>query len=257
MSKEVAKQTESDLPVLPKQFIGMGTGLQNVEEKDLLIPRINVASGNSKALAKGTEQYVPGLSGGDIYSTVTGHIYGPEILVAPLWYSNNRVLFDPNGKIECTSPDGKTGGQIEPKGCEFCKYSAWESGKDGVGTACTLFLNFAVAILGNGPATLGSISFKNTSTRVSNKWNTLIQGRRALNPDTGDVEQVLSCLGMYTYSVVTVNGKKGAYYAPNINNAVENKGMVPDKDVQRVLELYLRFKNRELKISSAEVELDG
>ena len=119
MSKEVAKQTESDLPVLPKQFIGMGTGLQNVEEKDLLIPRINVASGNSKALAKGTEQYVPGLSGGDIYSTVTGHIYGPEILVAPLWYSNNRVLFDPNGKIECTSPDGITGGQIEPKGFEF------------------------------------------------------------------------------------------------------------------------------------------
>ena len=257
MSKEVAKITKAELPVLPKALVGLGTGLSNVEEKDLLIPRIALASGNSKALAKGTEQYVPGLKNGDIYSTVTGEIYGEEILVAPLWYSNNRVLFDPAGKIECTSPDGKTGGQITPEGCHQCKHQAWGSGKDGVGTDCTLFLNFAVAILGKGPAKLGSISFKNTSSRIANKWNTLIEGREAINPETGEIEQLTACLGMYKYSVVTVNGKKGAYYAPNINNAEENGGLVPEKDIQRVTELYLRFKNHELSISSAEVGLDG
>ena len=257
MSTEVAKLTKKELPVLPKELVGLGTGLINVEEKDLLIPRIALASGNTKALAKGTEQFVPGLKSGDIYSTVTGTIYGEEILVAPLWYTNNRVLFDPAGKIECTSPDGKTGGTITPEGCHLCKHQAWGSGKDGVGTDCTLFLNFAVAILGKGLAKLGSISFKNTSSRIASKWNTLIEGREALNPDSGEIEQLTSCLGMYKYSVVTVNGKKGAYYGPNINNAEENEGRVPEKDMERVKALYLRFKNHELAISSAEVGLDG
>ncbi len=257
MSTAVAKITKSELPVLPTEFIGLGTGLSNVEEKDLLIPRIALASGNTKALAKGTEQYIPNLKNGDIYSTVTGKIYGEFILVAPLWYSNNRVLFDPSGKIECTSPDGKTGGQITPDGCHLCKHQAWGSGENGVGTDCTLFLNFAVAILGQGPAKLGSISFKNTSSRIASKWNTLIEGREALNPETGEIEQLTACLGMYKYSVVTVTGKKGAYYAPNINNAEENEGKVPEKDIERVKALYLRFKNHELAISSAEVGLDG
>jgi hypothetical protein len=104
---------------------------------------------------------------------------------------------------------------------------------------------------------LGSISFKNTSSRIASKWNTLIEGREALDPDTGEIIQLTACLGMYKYSVVTVTGKKGAYYAPNINNAEDNDGLVPAKDIKRVLELYARFKNHELKISSAEVELDG
>jgi hypothetical protein len=255
MSQAVAKQTQSELPVLPKAALGLGTGLSNVEEGDLLVPRISIASGNCKALAKGTEQHVRGLTPGDIYNTVTGHIYGEKILIAPLWFTKNRILFDPDWKIECSSPDGKTGGTITPEGCKECVHSTWGSGENGVGTSCTLFLNFAVAILGPGVAKLGSISFKNTSSRVSDKWNSLIEGREALNPDTGDIEQLLACLGAYEYSVVTVPGKKGAYYAPAINNAEENKGSVPDKDVARVLELYMRFKTDELEISSAQVNL--
>jgi hypothetical protein len=255
MSTAVAKQTKSELPMLPQAAIGLGTGLSNVEESDLLVPRISIASGNCKALAKGTEQHVKGLTPGDIYNTVTGHIYGEKILIAPLWFTKNRILFDPDWKIECSSPDAKTGGQLNPEGCGTCKYQVWGSGENGVGTACTQFLNFAVGILGEGTAKLGSISFKNTSSRVSDKWNSLIEGREAKNPETGGIEQLLACLGMYEYTVVTVPGKKGAYYAPAINNAEENKGMVPEKDVVRVLELYMRFKKQELAISSAEVDL--
>lgn len=255
MSKAVAKTTKSELPMLPTAARGLGTGLSNVEESDLLVPRISIASGNCKALAKGTEQHVRGLTPGDIYNTVTGQIYGEKIIIAPLWFSKNRIMFDPDWKIECSSPDGKTGGQLNPEGCSTCKYGAWGSGENGVGTACTLFLNFAVAILGPGVAKLGSISFKNTSSRVSDKWNSLIEGREALNPDTGEIEQLLACLGAYEYTVVTVPGKKGAYYAPAINNCEDNEGLVPDKDVERCLELYLRFKSQELSISSADVNL--
>lgn len=254
MSTAVAKITRAELPVLSSSMAGFGTGLQNVKEKDLLVPRISIASGNSKALAKGTEQYIKGLEPGDLYNTVTGEVFGEKVTVAPLWFSRNRILFDPNWKIECSSPDGETGGQLTPEGCDKCVHSEWGSGKDGSGTACTEFLNFAVAILGDGPAKLGSISFKNTSQRVAHKWNTLIMGREARD----EAENIVSMpcfLGAYEYSVVSVPGKKGAYHAPSINNAVENRGLVPEKDIARVTDLFQRFNNREINISSAEVEL--
>jgi hypothetical protein len=255
MSTAVAKVTKAELPVLPQGLVGLGTGLQNVKEKDLLVPRIGIASGHGKALAKGTEQYIKGLQAGDLYNTVTGEIFGEKILVAPLWFSRNRILFDPNWKIECSSPDGETGGQITPEGCNQCKYSAWGSGDQGNGTACTEFLNFAVAILGDGPAKLGSISFKNASQRVGHKWNTLIEGREALDPETGDIVQLPCFMGVYEYGVVTVLGKKGAYHGPSINNAEANGGVLLEKDVKRVTELFRRFNNHELTISSAEVGL--
>jgi hypothetical protein len=83
----------------------------------------------------------------------------------------------------------------------------------------------------------------------------LIEGREALDAESGEIIQLPCFLGLYEYSVVTVPGKKGAYYAPAINNAEENGGMVPAKDVKRVTELFQRFNNRELNISSAEVGL--
>lgn len=236
----------------------VGSGLMGIREQDQMIPRIQIAAGDQAI--EGSDVYIEGIKQGDIFNTLTSEIYGKEIIVVPLWYSRNRVLFvkapgSKKAQQECKSYDGDHGGHLSPDGCDSCEYSKWGTGKDGKGFACTEFRNFAVAVVKGNSLTLASISFKNTGSPTAKKWLSMIETRQDLEAaeNAGEFDLVPPLpvyRGMYKYSRAAVPGSSGVYYKPTINNA----GQVPEQWVPRLQAWHDQFAKNQLTISSAEVE---
>jgi hypothetical protein len=189
MSKELAVINDNtDMMVLPEGEEG-GSGLHNVNESDQLVPRLQIAAGTSKQIMKGNEQHIPGLQVGEIFNTVNKEIYGDAVTIIPVWFSKNRILFDKDWKIECSSPDAVKGGKLAPA-CADCEYSQWG--------ACTEFRNFAVLVVANdGSTSLASVSFKGTSSGMAKTWLNMIDARKAKTA-SGLVTNLPMYLGLYT-----------------------------------------------------------
>ena len=218
MSKELAVvNQDTELVTLDEDEIG-GTGLTNTTQDDNLVPRLQIAAGTSKQVMKGHDKYIKGLSQGEIFNTVTGKVYGDSVSVIPVWFSKNRILFNKEWKIECSSPDAIKGGKLSPESCEQCEFSKWGSGKDDKGFACTEFRNFAVIVIDeNGIPDLVSVSMKSTSVGTAKKWLNMIKARKAYTA-SGTLVQLPMYYGKYTLSVATLEGEKGAFYAWSVNN---------------------------------------
>ena len=246
MSKELTVVDENELMVLEEGDEG-GSGIENVTGSDQLVPRLQIAAGTSKQVMKGHEKHIAGLQVGDIFNTVSKEIIGAEAKVIPVWYSKNRILFDKDWKIECSSPNGVDGGKVAPE-CSGCEYSQWASGKDGVGFACTEFRNFAVILLdADGMPTLASVSFKSTSSGMAKTWVNMIEARKARTA-AGGVVKMPMYLGYYTLTPSPKDGKKGVFYVWAVNNA---GGIDLKKDkvlADKAKETYLQFKNMEKKL---------
>ena len=249
MSKELAVvNDDSELLVLDEGDEG-GSGIENVTGSDQLVPRLQIAAGTSKQVMKGHEKHIAGLQVGEIFNTVSKEIIGDAAKVIPVWYSKNRILFDKDWKIECSSPNGIDGGKVSPE-CSGCEYSQWASGKDGVGFACTEFRNFAVILLdADGMPTLASVSFKSTSSGMAKTWVNMIDARKAKTAE-GKVVKLPMYLGYYTLTPSPKDGKKGVFYVWAVNNAGGIDTRTDDGKSLAALgkKTYLQFKNAEKKL---------
>jgi hypothetical protein len=203
---------------------------------------------------KGNEKHIPGLQVGEIFNTVTKEIYGDSVKVIPVWFSKNRILFDKDWKIECSSPDGIKGGKITPEGCTDCEYSQWGSGKDDVGFACTEFRNFAVLIYNeeDGSSSLASISLKSTSSGMAKTWLNMIEARKVKTAE-GIPTTLPMYRGLYTLTPAAKENKKkqAIFYVWSVNNAgsVDTKDKVGQALLAKAKIAYLRFQKSELKMT--------
>jgi len=250
MSKELTV-VDSDLMVLDEGDEG-GSGLQNVSENDQLVPRLQIAAGTSKQIMKGHEKHIQGLQVGQIFNTVSKEVYGDTVVVVPVWYSKNRILFDKDWKIECSSPDGIKGGKITPV-CADCEYSQWGTGKDDKGFACTEFRNFAALVLdADGMPTLTSISFKSTSSGMAKTWLNMIDARKA-RTSTGVMVKMPMYLGLYNLAPSAKEGKKGVFYVWSVNNAgtIDTKEAAGKHLADLAKKAYNRFAKAELTLAGA------
>jgi hypothetical protein len=201
---------------------------------------------------KGDEKHISGLQVGEIFNTVTKEVYGDSVQVIPVWFSKNRILFDKDWKIECSSPDGVKGGKIEPV-CADCEYSKWGSGKDGVGFACTEFRNFAVLVVQeDGSSTLASVSFKGTSSGTAKTWLNMIDARKAKTKD-GVVTQLPMYRGLYTLapSAKENTKKRATFYVWSVNNAgnIDTSTVQGQALLAKAKIAYLRFQKAELRLT--------
>lgn len=251
MSKELVVYEDAELVVLGEDEEG-GSGVHNVDQSDRLVPRLQIAAGTSKQIMKGSDKHVPGLQVGEIFNTVTKKVYGDQVKVIPVWFSKNRILFDKDWKIECSSPDGKTGGTLSPS-CDGCEYSQWGSGKDGKGFACTEFRNFAVLIVAeDGTSELASASFKSTSSGTAKTWLNMIDARKAKD-SKGNATELPMYRGLYTLapSAKENKAKQSVFYVWSVNNAgnVDTSTDHGKALLAKAKDAYNRFKKAELQLA--------
>lgn len=170
------KSAEMEIPEWLKGEVGQQHGLENVDQSDLLLPRLGLCQALSPQRRKSDSSYIEGLNEGELFNTVTKEIYGEEIEIVALFFFKNRIKFNPieeGGGIDCISINGVDGGRICPDGCSACKFSVWGNGEtEGDATndspLCTVYHNFmAFAMKDNSPV---AMSFKSTGLKVSKQF---------------------------------------------------------------------------------------
>src|SRR5579872_5747143 len=101
--KSLSLTTKSDVPDYLQELVGNQAGLDNVEQDDLLVPRLVTTQGQTKELSKKSENHIKDLKVGDFFNSVSSENYGTSITVIPLFFFRNYIKFKKN-------PDGSPAG---------------------------------------------------------------------------------------------------------------------------------------------------
>jgi len=96
-TKEVAKTAEAALPISAEELAAMsGQGFENADSSAYAIPFLRVLQTNSPQCNPDEASYIEGARGGYFFNTVTGKLYGKEVLVIPITYKRDFVEWLPN-----------------------------------------------------------------------------------------------------------------------------------------------------------------
>jgi hypothetical protein len=215
-----------EIPDFLKADYGKNTGMEKVEQSDILLPRLSVCQALSPQKRKTHSAYIEGLQEGQLFNTVTQEIYGEEIEVIPLFFFKNRIKFLPieaGGGIDCQSQNGIDGGRL-CHNCMSCQFSIWGNGAPATSEVandppkCTMYHNF-MSFLPSEMVPL-AVTYKATGLKLSKQLL---------------AQQRLSRLPMYArvYSVKVVVMKSG-------DNEWYEKKIIPvryvDKDMYAEME---------------------
>lgn len=167
----IQKVQESVPDFLRPEIGGSQHGMEDVEQGDLLLPRLGLCQDLSPQKRKSDPSYIEGLQPGMLFNTVTQEIYGDELELILLFFFKNRIKFFPineGGGIDCISTNGVDGGRISPQGCASCRFSQWGNGAvdDDHGNdapECTLYHNYMSGVEGSPLA----VSYKSTGLKAS------------------------------------------------------------------------------------------
>lgn len=68
-------------------------GTENVGADDLLIPRLELVQDLSPCRKKTDQAYIPSSDGGMLYNNVTRQLYGPEVLIVPVFFKKEYLVW--------------------------------------------------------------------------------------------------------------------------------------------------------------------
>lgn len=192
-------------------------GFEEMEQGDIIMPRLALAQSNSPQAQRSNEKYIDGLQEAMYYNTITRKIYGETIRVVPLMFFTSRILFPEKmgDQLLCQALDGKNG-VGEPGGpCQQCKLKEFGTSKKpgSKAPACTKLYNYAVLVADDAgivhPEDLAVFTMKSSGANDAMGWNTLMR-LRAGTP---------MYAGMYElFSMPATNGQN-SWHTPKVQNA--------------------------------------
>lgn len=209
-TKEIVKPDVNALVSRPSflKTTGETKGLEDIEQTDLLMPRLQIAQKMSPQIDKNAPEYIEGLEEGDFFNSLTKENYGPGPLnIVPLWAFKSRLLFRDKaegGGIECSSANSIDGGTISPL-CETCPRNMWDGNKR---PDCNLIYNYV--ILFADTREMIAISLRSANIKIAKKFNSLMRMRNA--------EAVYA--GIYTVTSLRTKNEKGVFYVADFANCV-------------------------------------
>jgi len=242
--KEVARRsdvapTKRELPEYLQTYVGE-TGLEELNQQDLVIPRLALCQSMSPQRKKGNALYIEDLEEGQFFNTVTREIYGEGPLdVTPLFVFKSRIFFLPmesGGGIRCLSPDGQHCALNNGGPCTRDTFGA-----DGTKPDCSILYNYPVVIHGR-PLEPLVVSLKSAGVKVAKTWNSMMRLRGG---------PVFS--GIYRMEAVIDKNKAGQEY---YQLSFSNMGRVTPEFFAEALKLYTNLKGRGRTIQADVTGLD-
>lgn len=166
--KEVMAMVQSDLPDYLKNQAGQGRGSENVGAEDLVIPRVEVTQSLSPARNKKDPNYIEGCEEGDIYNNVTRELYGKDVMVIPVFFRKEFLIWKDRQKGGGFRGSFLSEVEAEDRLAEV----AAEEGNDFdiVETA-----QHFVLVLHDNKIQEAVISMSKSKLKVSRNWNSLIR----------------------------------------------------------------------------------
>lgn len=98
----------SSVPAFLVDYMSDNRGNENVSAADIVIPRVDLIQGLSKARKKSDPAYVPGAEEGMLYNNVTRELYGPSVTICPVLFRKEWLLWrdvDKGGGFGGSYPD--------------------------------------------------------------------------------------------------------------------------------------------------------
>lgn len=223
------------------QGVSNNAGLEDMEQGDMVLPRLAIAQTLSPALKKSGPKYIQGLEEGMLFNTVTRKIYGESVVVVPLLFSKMRIKFKPiaqGGGIVCQSLNGINGGVLHPEGCDTCEFSKF--GSDGKAPECFKFFNYACILPDEGNDLL-AVSMKSTAVAVAKQWNSMM---RLTNKP--------AFAKSYSISSVPESKNGNDYHQFKVEPV---KGFVPEEIFKFGNSLYEQLKSQGIKVDLEDEDL--
>jgi hypothetical protein len=216
------------VPAHIKQDTARGT--ENLTASDLVIPRLEIVQALSPALSKNDPGFIKGAVAGMLNNSVTRELYGDSVLVVPVWYAVQYLVWR----------DRKKGrGEGGFFGAYPTQREAQERADSEGGTKANIIVNdtptHLCLLLNDKKGTTEEImiSMPRTKAKISRQWNSAVL--------LGGGDRFSRA---YRISTMFVKNTKGEFY----NVAVQQAGF-PTKEV------YERAENLYGKVSSGERKL--
>jgi hypothetical protein len=190
-------------------------GNENVGINDIVLPRIDVLQALSPQLKKSDPNFIEGAEQGEIFNTVSGYIYGTQIVIVPIVFRREFINWR----------DRKSGGG-------FCGAFATEGEaeqdrrmQENCETIETIetHVHFVYIVHPNGRLEEAVLSMARSKRKISRKLNSLVQ----MVP--GD-----RYARAYRLTAVEASGPKGDYW----NFEVSPVGYVPKDVYDRAQSVY-------------------
>lgn len=206
VKKETAKKTETkeivkndagamvlnDRPdwLDPESF----RGSEDVGVNDIILPRIDVLQALSPQIKKSDPQYIEGAEQGVIFNTVSGELYGEEILFIPVKFAREFIVWQ----------DRKLGGGFNGA---FPTLDEAERERDALDSpdnyeVVETHVHYILLMHEDGRLEEAVLSLAKSKRKVSRKLNSLVQ----MVP--GD-----RFARVYKLSAIEVDGPKGEYWS--------------------------------------------
>lgn len=74
-------------------LMGSSAGFENVGSEDIVMPRLELVQGLSKCRQKDDPTYIKGSNEGDFYNNVTRELYGNEVVIVPVAFKKEYLLW--------------------------------------------------------------------------------------------------------------------------------------------------------------------
>lgn len=181
-------------------------GSEDVTVNDIILPRIDILQALSPQIKRTNPNYIEGAEQGQIFNTISGEIYGSELLFVPVVFKREFIVWqdrDLGGGFRGSFPTAEAA-EAERRNLEN------PDSHEVVET----HVHFVLVLHGDGRLEEAVLSMAKSKRKVSRKLNSLVQ----MFP--GD-----RFARVYKLSAVEVDGQKGEFW----NFDVSPVGWAPKK----------------------------
>jgi len=215
VSKVEAFAVTDDLP----DFLQKGSqrGAENVGSEDVIIPRIELVQALSPARKKNDPAYIEGADEGMLFNNVTRELYGPDVVVVPVYYSKQYLVW--KDRKQGGGTNGFRGAFMSKSDAEHAISELAEEGLEISDTA-----QHFVLVFHKGKWSEAVLSMAKSKLKVSKRWNSLM---RLTDTDSFSRAYKLS-------SVTETNARNEQYHNYNITAM----GFVPKEVYEQGEKLY-------------------
>jgi hypothetical protein len=230
-SLAIAENGGANLPEHLRGRSGPARGSEEVGAKDLIIPRLEVVQALSPCRKKGDPNYIEGAEEGMLYNNVTRQIYGQQVVVVPVYFKKEFLLWKDRQKGGGFR--GAFPGEAEAESARLALEADEREDVEAVDTAQHFCLLLDKV---NNKAEEIVISMAKSKMKVSRKWNSLI--RLSNDPDSFARAYRIG-------TVVEKNSKNQDYH----NLSIAALGFVPVEIYRRAEKLYEAIKSGSVGIN--------
>lgn len=161
---------------------GQARGSEDVAQEDLIIPRLELIQGLSGYVKEGDPKFNPEARAGMLVNSVSGQIYGKEVMVVPVLFQKQwlvwrkRKWLDANGK-EQNGEGGFFGAFNTPEEAEKRKAEAMAEGVPEIQIEIIDTPQHLCLLFNQSRGSIDEIilSMPRTKAKISRQWNSIVR----------------------------------------------------------------------------------